>query len=227
MSRSILDQARELADTLTGLVRLAVNREATFTVVETPDRILVGPAPFVNDDHSRIKMHRDAAGRHALLELRASYKCGPDDEEGSHLQVNSSTIGLWLRPERGDPRPVFRIEYFRSARSTPQAHVHMHGECSALGWVYGRIGRPVRHVDTLHFPLGGRRFRPTLEDFLLFIDREGIYTDWVDRAWRDQARASRDAFERLQAKATVRTYRDEAIAELERLGYTVTGPAPA
>jgi hypothetical protein len=226
LTASIVEQAHDFAGTLTRLVRLAVNKEAEFTVVESPDRILVGPKPFLGDDHSRIRMRRDAGGKHAALELRASYKCGPDDEEDTHLQVNSSTIGLWVRPDSGDPRPVFRIEYFRSAHSTPQAHVHIHAESSAMGWVYGRSGQPVRHIDSLHFPLGGRRFRPTLEDFLLFIDREGLYADWVDPAWRAEALASRDTFERLQATATVRTYRAEAIAELERLGYTVTRPPP-
>ena len=51
---------------------------------------------------------------------------------------------------------------------------------------YGSSGQPAPDLHALHFPAGGRRFRPTLEEFLLFLDRENLFNDWKD-GWKPRA----------------------------------------
>jgi len=101
--------------------------------------------------------------------------------------------------------------------------VHLHANSPELAWVYGTSAQPAPDLHALHFPAGGRRFRPTLEEFLLFLDRERLFNDWKD-GWKPKLIRSLEAWERLQARATVRQFPDEAAGALEALGYSVTAP---
>lgn len=92
-----------------------------------------------------------------------------------------------------------------------------------MAWVFGSSGRAAPDLHALHFPVGGRRFRPTLEEFLLFLDRESLFKDWKD-GWKPKLIQSLEAWERLQARATARQYPKEAASALEALGYTVGAP---
>lgn len=38
-------------------------------------------------------------------------------------------------------------------------------------------GLPLPRLEEIHFPVGGRRFRPTVEELLLFIDRERLFNE--------------------------------------------------
>ena len=143
------------------------------------------------------------------------------DHQSEHLAVQQSTFGLWVRPdpERG-PRPVFRIEYDREATSKPSAHIHLHAESVELGWAYGTAGLPLPRLQEIHFPVGGRRFRPTVEELLSFLDREKIFTNWQP-GWSDVLEESLAAWNKRQTQATVRNDPEAAIEQLERMGYQV------
>lgn len=58
---------------------------------------------------------------------------------------------------------------------------------------------------------------------LTFLDQEKIFTDWKD-GYKDILRESRLKWERLQARVATRRFRQEAIEELERLGYQISSP---
>ncbi len=90
--------------------------------------------------------------------------------------------------------------------------------------MYGSAGRPAPDLHALHFPVGGRRFRPTLEEFLLFLDRENLFNDWKE-GWKPRLIRSLEAWERRQARATARQFPEEAVGALETLGYCVTAPS--
>ena len=109
----------------------------------------------------------------------------------------------------------------RSAPGRAAAHVHLHANSPELAWIYGSSGQPAPDLHALHFPVGGKRFRPTLEDFLLFLDREGIFANWKP-GWRTEVIESLAEWDRSQARATVRRYPEEAITQLEDLGHVVT-----
>lgn len=90
--------------------------------------------------------------------------------------------------------------------------------------LYGKAGSPAPDLHDLHFPVGGRRFRPTLEEFLFFLDKEKLFTDWHDDQWRQYLNETLSDFERIQARTTVRNYHDDAANVLSGLGYEVTPP---
>lgn len=121
---------------------------------------------------------RRACDEHDLLSLKVEFRVGKDDS-GDFMRAESSTFGLWVATgQKSKARPVFRVEYDRNATSKPQAHVHIHAESVELGWIYGSAGLALPNMHEIHFPVGGKRFRPTVEDLLLFLHRENLFTEW-------------------------------------------------
>ena len=168
----------------------------------------------------------DDSGRPALF-LLAKFTVEMDDAH-SYLRVVSSTFGLWVDVTGGrqHPRPIVRVEYDRSQLlpGRAAAHVHLHANSPELAWIYGTSAQAAPDLHALHFPAGGRRFRPMLEEFLLFLDRERLFNDWKE-GWKPRLIQSLEAWEHLQARATARQYPDEAASTLEALGYTVMAPS--
>ena len=93
-----------------------------------------------------------------------------------------------------------------------------------FGWIYGTAQRTPPRLSEIHFPVGGRRFRPTVEELLKFLDREGLFTDWLT-GWESLVDASLTEWEWIQARATVRQHPQAAVEQLEDLGYQITPPA--
>jgi hypothetical protein len=218
------DLAEGFADDLTALVQGTIGGQTEFAVGESAqDHMVIGPDPLPN---GRIPLVRDAdrgLDEHRV-ELRAWYRCGLDPE-GEHLMVESSTFGLWVRPS-GKWRPVVRVEYERTPRTKdhPTAHVHLHAESAELAWLYGSSNLELPRLHQIHFPAGGRRFRPTLEQFLQFLSREQLFTEWAAKDWRKTLDDHQAAWEERQARATVRRYPDAAAEELRGAGWNVTPP---
>ena len=83
-------------------------------------------------------------------------------------------------------------------------------------------------MSRIHFPTGGHRFRPTIEDILQMIEEE--FGAKPDPTWRGVLRTNRVQWRRHQTGAAVRDCPSEAVRVLEELGYVVTapteGPAP-
>jgi len=161
--------------------------------------------------------------------LRVEYKLC-DDPSGDFFRVTSSTFGLLAPTDKGGvvarPVPILRVEFERS--QSPPAHIHFHTSSQTLGWIYGRAGGAHRRAEDLHFPIGSQRFRPTIEEFLLFLDHERLFRDWRSGSgWRQRARERIAEYERRQALATVRHYPADIAEELRRIGWSVTPPDTA
>lgn len=160
------------------------------------------------------------------LFLRLKYHTSLD-ATGDHLMVKKSTIGLLIDVTGGkrSPRPFIRIEYDRRRMAVGRAlaHVHLHANSPELAWLYGITGEPAPDLHALHIPSGGRRFRPTFEEFLLFLDRERLYTSFKT-GWRQKVLDSLERWERRQAQAVARRYPEESARSLEALGYTIRHP---
>lgn len=78
-------------------------------------------------------------------------------------------------------------------------------------------------MHELHFPLGGHRFRPCLEDVLqMLVEEFGI--DTADGAL-DALAAGREKWRRHQTGAVVRDAPEEAVRVLRELGYMVETPS--
>jgi len=75
----------------------------------------------------------------------------------------------------------------------------------------GRVS-PKRLLRDFHFPLGGRRFRPILEDVVEFLVVEKL-TEMRD-GWETVVKEHRDRWEERQLRAAVRRSPDIALAQL-------------
>ncbi|MFE1522986.1 hypothetical protein [Schaalia turicensis] len=121
-----------------------------------------------------------------FLIVRFDYAVFLDPETGS-LTVDESTFSV-IRGTDGK-EPLVRWDYIRSPRSNiPCAHIQVHAHrdewthALLLGGNHShrsrrRIKNATRtpRIADVHFPVGGRRFRPCLEEVLLFvIDEFGV-----------------------------------------------------
>lgn len=168
--------------------------------------------------------------RKPLLRLAVKFECGWDSKD-EFVAVDTAEFHVFTLRDR---EALFRYEFVRNMRSPiPCAHLQIHGHRDALAYAMTRAGKrttrskrradgaPPR-MDELHFPLGGARFRPALEDVLqMLVEEFGV--DAVD-GWRKHLAQGRERWRRIQTRAVVRDAPDEAVATLRALGYLVTEP---
>lgn len=221
--------ATEFAFRLNTVVAVAVDTEVRFiTRLKDGDHRAVIEASRSYGPSPAFPLRRQDERRDVpSLLLDASYVV--DLERGTDdLRVLTSTLGLWVDVTGGRKkhRPLVRLEYDRDPRTVdrPAAHVHLHANSPEMAWVYGSSGRAAPDLHALHFPVGGQAFRPTLEDFLLFLNREKLYTDFKPN-WQPAVIRSLRRWEGIQAVSTVRKYPEIAAGVLEGLGYRIIPPA--
>jgi hypothetical protein len=150
----------------------------------------------------------------------------------SHLvSVERSTFKVNVR---GSARPLFTVDYLRDSGSdVPSAHYNVHAERQDMtdalaatgarrrGKIYQKRvakGDPPRFGD-VHFPTGGHRFRPCLEDVLEMMIIE-FDIDTISGAGA-ALHEGRLRWRKRQLAAAVSDDPMNAVAELERLGFTV------
>lgn len=101
--------------------------------------------------------------------------------------------------------------------------MHIHANSPEVTWLYGITNRYAPNLHELHFPVGGQHFRPTLEEFLFFLNDMRLVTDWQD-GWKQYLKTTYRKWQDIQAKSVVRAYQEAAIEELECLGFKITPP---
>ncbi|MFT4215181.1 MAG: hypothetical protein QM622_10465 [Microbacterium sp.] len=129
-----------------------------------------------------------------------------------------------------DRQPLFRMDYRADMQTAPIAHWQFHAERGALTHLLSmaQAHRP-KSVESphllsrLHFPVGGERFRPCIEDVIQFLIEEcGV--DSV-QGWHKVVQAGRERWHRIQLRTVVRDLQQEAADILAREGWTVLPPA--
>jgi hypothetical protein len=168
----------------------------------------------------------------ARLRLRVKFQCCWDTG-GDYLTVDRSFFHV--RPgDRGLDEPLFRYDYVRSATAAvPAAHLQLHAHRDEfvhlllMGNKHNRQARADKQkyarLAEFHFPLGGHRFRPCLEDvFEALVNEFGIE---VKEGWRAAIHEGREQWRRTQLLASVRDAPRDAARALTDLGWTVTPPA--
>jgi len=144
------------------------------------------------------------------LYLFVTYTLGLSEHDHRSLTVTRSTYGLGT----SETRWAFRYDYVRSASNEyPDAHLHILGESERLSDLV-RAGHRDRDSSRLHLPVGGRRFRPCLEDVIELCIVEQLVEPQHDM-WKENLNAQRDRFYRRQLKAAVRQDPDTARSVLE------------
>jgi len=168
-----------------------------------------------------------------LLTLKVLYHCTWDHTEKflaiekSHFQVYA---GLQAKRE-----PLFRYDYVRRpGHDHPGAHLQVHAHRDGITHVMSRAGRSTRRarrradddatpaMSELHFPVGGPRYRPCLEDVLeLLVSELGVD---CPKGAREAIQASRETWRRQQLRSVVRDAPADAAEVLTTLGYSVEPP---
>jgi hypothetical protein len=131
----------------------------------------------------------------------------------------------------GATEPLVRYEFLETPHGIPAAHVQVHGDHPTWMGVFESISgtrrarkhRRRQRVSDLHFPVGGRRFRPCLEDVLEMLILEFNVVPSPDQETaRVALRAGRAAWRAHQLGAAVADNPAVAVRVLTQLGYEVT-----
>ncbi|WP_200170843.1 hypothetical protein [Tomitella cavernea] len=159
------------------------------------------------------------------------------DGHADYLAVQKSSIKVFVAP--AGKQPLFRYEYERTVRSAiAGAHIQFHGQHPELESAMQNTGssttRSRRRADgkkpmelsALHFPVGGPRFRPCLEDVMeMLIDEFGVQPVGSISAARATLASGRETWRRKQVATVVRDAPDVAVQALKKLGFHVEPPA--
>jgi hypothetical protein len=162
------------------------------------------------------------AGGKALvfLYLIHSYELDP---EGVYLAMSTSTMSRYTSPEMEDDQLIVGIDYVRNpGNQFPGSHLHVAGQRDDLNTLYLGDDRKTRKLRDLHLPVGGKRFRPTLEDLIEFMVTEEMVVPRPQ--WRRVLDEHRDRWTRIQVKAATRRYQSDAAEALREAGWKLTPP---
>jgi hypothetical protein len=192
-------QADRFADTLQDLLNATVCDGVTISAyIESPDRIIVGPG--LTRSNLETKPIRLAIGRARVTGwLDISYRLCMDTEN-QYMTVVSSFVGIYAAD---DPATALcHYDYERDkTHGYPEAHLQVAAESAALNAWRLTDGSSKELVD-LHFPVGGRRYRPALEDIIEFLVVEKLAKPRA--GWESALKRSRAQFRRRQLRAAIR-----------------------
>jgi hypothetical protein len=135
------------------------------------------------------------------------------DDPGQYLAVVASFFGIYATDTSRSC--LCHFDYERGKDGYPEAHVQVYGDSAALvGW--GGQSQP-RQLDRLHLPVGGRRFRPALEDVIEFLIVEKLAE--ARKGWTDVLRDERCDYHRIQLRAAIRNDPETARQALKDFGF--------
>jgi len=199
--------AREFAGTVQRILNTTVCRDIRISAVVSDPHVLVG---YGLGSSSFLTKRFPTRSRRCWLDI--GYRLCMDGE-GYYLTVSASFMSIFAADD--DKSCLCRFDYDRGKAGYPEAHLQVYGESSALNsWA----GIPsTRQLDRLHFPVGGRRYRPSLEDVVEFLIAEGLAEPRDDK-WADVLRIEREAFQQIQLRAAIRRDPEIAQAVLKDLG---------
>lgn len=211
-------------------------------VLDDPPSFVAVAAPERSNSEQRVSVSlRDSVevplmidGEH-WLNLVAEYQCHWDHVK-SFLAVRSASISV--APARKGA-PLFRYEFIADMNDgdIPCAHLHVHAHRDEflIALLRGEKGRPKARtkqalnpaatnpqLSDVHFPLGGPRMRPSLEDVIQMLMAE--FAIQVSAGAKEALDESRAEWRRKQIGSAVRDAPAEAGRVLTSLGYSVTPP---
>ncbi|WP_173077968.1 hypothetical protein [Phytohabitans rumicis] len=138
-----------------------------------------------------------------------------------YLTVRESVFTLSADPYGREE--VFHYDYERDKHERDgytEAHLQIVGESPPMKTLLTTAGRSKDPMAKLHFPVGGRRYRPSLEDVIEFLVNERLVR--ARDGWQKVLDASREEFRDRQLCAAIGFRPDVAIGELQRLGHLAT-----
>jgi hypothetical protein len=233
---SLLQQAEDFASRLTETVQTVAGPTcAPFRATLVEDESASGGgAVFVRQQPAEgITL---AVEDEPVLSLTVEYRCTMDGA-GKYLTIDESSVKVFPAAEDATDA-LLRYEYVRSQHEhLPAAHLHVHGQHPDLEEALGAAGTGTRSgkgvqrdakrgrrpsLRSLHFPVGGHRFRPCLEDVLsMLIEEFGVRPSGSRGESKAALASGRREWRLQQTAAAVRDAPAEAARVLRDLGYTV------
>ena len=129
------------------------------------------------------------------------------DAEREHLMVHKSFMGVFGAKDA--KHGLFHYDYERDkADGYPDAHLQVDASSALFGTLNDPKCDPGRSLAQLHFPVGGKRFRPCLEDVIEFLVVERIVE-------------ARDGYEKLLEAGRERFRKNQLMAAMRRDPATV------
>jgi len=200
---------RELATDLQELIRGVLPTQRAVTNVGTRSKSSVRPGARKVSAVPLLCQGRRVGSLQFNFELEL-------DSVGRHPAVVSSKVHVLTHATN---RPVLRYEYVREANSHPQAHWHVHGQSTELGRLLTGKKRKADALEKIHLPVGGPRFRPSLEDVLqMLVSDVGVD---ARPGWNRVIEDSRIRWRERQTRVVVRDHPEIAVGELRSMGYMI------
>lgn len=214
-------QARDFAGRLTDLLnRTICDGPRLKTVMQEDGEVGWVGYKITKDDPFIGEAIPVAVGRKPRVYLHISQALELDSE-GSFLKVRASNYDLCLDPTL--ETVVLHYDFNREPGNPyPDAHVQVHGESVAFADLCNRTGVDMT-LGRLQIPVGGRRYRPSVEDVIEMLIVEG-FAEPRDERWPDILAEHRKRWHEMQLKSVVRREPEIAAEELRRQGWTVTPP---
>ncbi len=212
MSFKLSKEAAQFASELSGLLNATVADGVRLGAVGLPlgesETYVIGRGITKTNLTSNEAIH--CAGKPGV-DLVVSFRLQAD-HENRYLMVRSSAFIL---TPRGSDSTLMHIDYERDKRDNyPEAHLQICGESDDWATVLGE-----RPLGRLHFPVGGRRYRPTLEDLVEFLIRENLATGRP--GWETQVESGRIGFQKKQLRAAIRQEEGVAVEFLRSRGWAI------
>lgn len=137
------------------------------------------------------------------------------DFEDEYLMVRQSVMLLSASAEPADTLLHYDYECDKPD-DYPDAHLQICATSDDWKRVGVRTDGTERLLERMHLPLGGRRYRPTLEDMVEFLITEKLAR--AKKGWRKAIASGRDEFRKKQLRAAIRRDPEtarEALAKLD------------
>lgn len=191
----LLRETRGFAGTLSSVLNSTVATGVRLSCVGTNNNeALIGCGISARDVTPRpFKLNRGPGGQQVWM--LASYRLGPDDAQ-CYLQVNSSVVALTAGADGAS-----ELMHFDYEREKPDEYPEAHLQIVASSESWEALS-PQKPLSKFHFPVGGRRFRFTLEDVAEFLIREGLVEPSAGAT--STLEEHRAEFQRQQLRAAIR-----------------------
>jgi hypothetical protein len=117
---------------------------------------------------------------------------------------------------------LLHYDYERDKAGYPDAHVQIVAGSEHWDEVLLSAGRNRGGLGKLHLTVGGRRYRPSIEDVIDMLITERLLAPKAHA--QERLDAGREEFQRRQLRAAIRRDPDAAVLELRGAGYEVIEP---
>ncbi|MXW43074.1 MAG: hypothetical protein F4138_05840 [Acidimicrobiia bacterium] len=215
-------QARQFASDISDLLNNTVTQGIRISTATTPGGRAVIERSVTAQDPKPDPISISSTGKKAVvfLYLLHSYEFDP---ENIYLTMTQSTMSLYTSAAMHDDQLVVGIDYARNPKNQfPGAHLHVAGNRDDLDTIYLGDKRKTRKLLDLHFPVGGKRFLPNLEDLVEFMVTEKMVKPHP--GWKQEVKTHRARWETIQLKAAVRRNQQDAAATLREAGWIINSP---